>query len=142
VLRADTLLFHQGQLKGESDMNWFLVALGKFATFSGRSRRKEYWYFTLVYLIAEVVLAVIDMATGLYSESTGIGVLSGIFALAMLLPSLSVTVRRLHDTGRSAWWLLIGLIPLLGAIVLLVFMMLDGESGSNRFGENPKAVTA
>ena len=123
-------------------MNWFLGALGKFATFSGRSRRKEYWYFTLVYLIIEVVLAVIDMATGLFSQSTGIGVLSGIFALAMILPSLSVTVRRLHDTGRSGWWLLIGLIPLLGAIVLLVFMILDGEPGSNRFGDNPKAATA
>ncbi len=123
-------------------MNWFLEALGKFATFSGRSRRKEYWYFTLVYVIAEIVLAVVDMATGLYSQSTGIGVLSGIFALAMILPSLSVTVRRLHDTGRSAWWLLIVLIPLLGAIVLLVFMILDGEPGSNRFGANPKAAAA
>jgi len=123
-------------------MNWFLGALGKFATFSGRSRRKEYWYFTLVYLIIEVVLAVIDMATGLFSQSTGIGVLSGIFALAMILPSLSVSVRRLHDTGRSGWWLLIGLIPLLGAIVLLVFMILDSEPGSNRFGDNPKAATA
>ncbi len=123
-------------------MNWFLEALRKFATFSGRSRRSEYWYFTLVYLIAAIILSVLDIATGLYDKSTGIGVLSAIFAIAMILPSLSVSVRRLHDTNRSGWWLLIALVPLLGAIVLLIFMVLDSEAGANRFGPNPKAAAA
>ena len=123
-------------------MNWFFEALRKFAKFSGRSRRSEYWYFTLVYLILAIILSVLDMATGLYDESIGIGVLSAIFAIAMILPSLSVSVRRLHDTNRSGWWLLIALVPLLGAIVLLIFMVLDSEAGANRFGPNPKAAAA
>ena len=123
-------------------MHWFLEVLRKYATFSDRARRSEYWYFTLVYLVAAVILSVIDVATGLYSQSTGIGLLSGIFAIAMILPSLAVTVRRLHDTDRSGWWLLIALIPLLGAIVLLVFMVLDSDAGSNRFGPNPKVAAA
>jgi uncharacterized membrane protein YhaH (DUF805 family) len=132
----------QAQLKGESDMNWYLEALRKFATFSGRARRSEYWYFTLFNLIIEIVLAVIDMATGLYSQGTGVGVLSGIFGIAMILPSIAVGIRRLHDTNRSGWWLLIGVIPLLGAIVLLIFMVLDSDAGENRFGPNPKSATA
>jgi uncharacterized membrane protein YhaH (DUF805 family) len=70
----------------------------------------------------------------------GIGMFTGIFALASLIPSLSVSVRRLHDTGRSGWWLLIGLIPLVGVIILLVFFAQDSEAGANRFGANPKAA--
>jgi uncharacterized membrane protein YhaH (DUF805 family) len=76
----------------------------------------------------------------LLNATTGIGILGGLFALAMLIPSISVGVRRLHDTDRSGWWLLLGLIPVIGAIVLIVFYLLDSQPGENRFGPNPKAV--
>ena len=122
-------------------MNWFITALKKYATFSGRSQRSEYWYFLLFYLIIYLVLAVVDGITGSFSAKSGIGLLTGIFSLAMLLPGLSVAVRRLHDTGRSGWWIFIGLIPLIGGIVLIVFLVQDSEAGANRFGGNPKTAT-
>lgn len=119
-------------------MNWYLQALRKYATFSGRARRREFWFFALFNALIALALAAVDVTTGLYDEETGIGLLYGLYTLAVLLPSIAVTVRRLHDTGRSGWWYLIVLIPLLGAIVLLVFMLLDGERGANRFGPDPK----
>jgi uncharacterized membrane protein YhaH (DUF805 family) len=123
-------------------MNWFMTAVKKYATFSGRSQRSEYWYFLLFYMIIYIVLAVVDGITGSFSAKSGVGLLTGIFSLAMLLPSLAVTVRRLHDTDRSGWWILIGLIPLIGRIVLLLFLVHDSGTGANRFGENPKAATS
>lgn len=123
-------------------MNWFLMALKKYATFSGRSRRSEYWYYVLFYLIIAIVLALIDRSAGTLMGDRGVGVLGGIFALAMLLPSLAVGARRLHDTGRTGWWQLIALIPLIGAIVLLVFYVQDSHPGSNQYGPNPKEVAA
>jgi len=122
-------------------VNWFITAVKKYATFSGRSQRSEYWYFLLFYLIIYVVLAIIDGVTGSYSMQAGIGLLTGILSLALFLPSLAVTVRRLHDTDRSGWWILIGLIPLIGGIILIVFLAQDSTAGANRFGENPKAAT-
>ena len=122
-------------------MNWFVTALKSYAVFSGRSRRSEYWYFGLFYLIFYVAAAVVDVMIGSFERTSGIGVCTAIVALALLIPSISVTVRRLHDTGRSGWWLLIGFIPLVGWIILLVFMCQDGEPGANRFGANPKAVS-
>ena len=121
-------------------MNWVLEPLKKYAVFEGRARRKEYWYFALFYLLAMIATTIVDMMTGMYSQTLEIGVLSGILVLAIFMPSLSVTVRRLHDTDRSGWWVLIGLIPIIGAIVLLVFMALDSQPGANRFGPNPKGV--
>ncbi len=121
-------------------MNWFVFALKKYADFSGRARRSEYWYFVLFYILIYIGLTIIDVVTGAFSDSLGLGLLTGIFSLAMLIPSISVTVRRLHDTDRSGWWLLIGLIPLIGAIVLLVFCVQDSQSSENRFGFNPKAA--
>ncbi len=122
-------------------MNWYLIALKKFAVFSGRSRRKEYWYFILFYIIISVVLVFIDDMTGTFDAETGLGVFSGVFALAMLIPSLAVSVRRLHDTDRSGWWLLISFIPLIGALVLLFFMVGDSKPGENQYGSNPKDST-
>lgn len=121
-------------------MNWFITALKKYAVFSGRSRRSEYWYFILFYLIIYIVLAFIDRVTGTFNAESGAGLLTGIFALALLIPSIAVSVRRLHDTDRSGWWLLIGFIPLIGAIVLIVFFVQDSGAGTNRFGPNPKAA--
>jgi len=121
-------------------MQWFMTALQKWADFSGRARRREYWFFVLIYVVIYIVLTVVDMMVGLLNAATGIGILGGLFALAMLIPSISVGVRRLHDTDRSGWWLLIALIPVIGALVLLVFYLLDSQPGDNRFGPNPKAA--
>ena len=112
--------------------------LKKYAVFSGRARRKEYWFFVLFNLIISVVLMVIDSATGTYDEAVGVGILGGIYLFAVLIPSIAVAVRRLHDTDRSAWWILVGIIPLIGIIVLIVFMCLDGNPEENEYGANPK----
>ena len=124
-------------------MNWFLVAVKqKYADFTGRATRSEYWYFVLFYLLLSAGLMIVDALLGWFNSELGIGVLSGIYTLALMIPSLSVTVRRLHDTGRSAWWLLVGLIPIVGGIVLLVFFVQDSQDAVNRFGTNPKTVLA
>ena len=117
-------------------MNWFVDVIKKYAVFTGRARRKEYWMFVLFYLLIYIGLFVIEMLVG----SPGILVL--IFALGLLVPSLAVTIRRLHDTNRSGWWFLIAFVPLVGGIVLLVFMCLEGTSGSNQYGADPKAGLA
>jgi uncharacterized membrane protein YhaH (DUF805 family) len=88
------------------------------------------------------VLAGIDALLGTFSSSSSIGLLSGIYGLVVIIPSLAVTVRRLHDIDRSGWWIFINLIPLIGAIVLLVFAVSEGTPGNNRYGPNPKGVTA
>jgi uncharacterized membrane protein YhaH (DUF805 family) len=119
-------------------MSWFLAALRKYATFSGRAQRSEYWFFFLFYLLIVFGLALVDAMLGTTGDGEGLGLLSGLFVLAMLLPSLAVGVRRLHDIGRSGWWLLVSFIPLIGAIVLLVFALRDGDAGDNAYGPNPK----
>lgn len=121
-------------------MSWYLEVLKKYAVFSGRARRKEYWYFALFNAIFAIVLGLVDSVTGLFDFETGLGLLSGLYSLAVLIPSLSVAVRRLHDTGRSGWWLLIALIPFIGALVLLVFMLFDSDPNDNEYGPNPKSV--
>lgn len=121
-------------------MNWYLQALKKYAVFEGRARRKEYWFFVLFNVLALVALGMLDVLLGTYSEETEVGLFSGLYALAVLIPSLAVTVRRLHDTNRSGWWVLIHFIPIIGAIVMLVFTVLDSQPGANRFGPNPKGV--
>ena len=123
-------------------MNWYLEVLKKSAVFSGRARRKEYWFFVLFNIIISIVLAVIDGVTGSFSPEAGMGLLGGIYTLAVLIPGIAVSVRRLHDTERSGWWLLIALVPLIGAIVLLVFMVQDSKPGQNQYGANPKEATA
>lgn len=123
-------------------MNWYLEVLKKYAVFSGRARRKEYWFFVLFNIIISIVLAVIDGVTGSFSPEAGMGLLGGIYTLVVLIPGIAVSVRRLHDTERSGWWLLIALVPLIGAIVLLVFMVQDSKPGQNQYGANPKEATA
>ena len=118
-------------------MKWFIAALKKYAVFSGRARRSEYWYFGLFYVLIYIALAVID---GVMNAASNFSLLSGIFALAMLIPSLAVTVRRLHDTDRSGWWVLIGLVPVVGFIALIAFAIQDSQTGENRFGVSPKAA--
>ena len=123
-------------------MNWYLEVLKKYAVFNGRARRKEYWLFFLFNIIISIVLGVIDGITGTSSVPGGIGMLGGLYLLALLIPALAVAVRRLHDTGRSGWWLLIGFVPIIGAIVIIVFLVQDGAPGENQYGKSPKQVTA
>ena len=122
-------------------MNWYLQALKKYAVFSGRSRRKEYWFFVLFYVLISIGLGIIDVMLGLQTAK-GMGILGAIYALALLVPSLSVTVRRLHDTGRTGWWILIVFVPVIGWLVLLVFMFLDSQPGDNAYGPSPKGAAA
>ncbi|HDQ44610.1 MAG TPA: DUF805 domain-containing protein [bacterium] len=121
-------------------MNWYIGVLKKYTVFTGRARRKEYWMFFLFNFIISFVLSYVDRAAGLAGTAMGgVGVLGGLYALFILIPGIAVSVRRLHDTDRSGWWLLIAFIPVAGAIVLLVFMVLEGQKGNNRYGPNPKA---
>ena len=104
-----------------------------YVGFSGRASRSEFWYWVLFSVLVSIALSIIDLAV-LSGKTT---VLSSIWSLATLLPSLAVGVRRLHDTDRSGWWWLISFIPLVGIIVLIVFWCLEGTPGSNRFGADP-----
>ncbi len=133
---------HQGQHEKEKHMNWYLEVLKKYAVFNGRARRKEYWYFALFNIIISIALAVIDGITGSFSAKAGMGLLGGLYTLVILIPGMAVSVRRLHDTDRNGWWLLIALIPLIGAFVFLVFMVQDGKPGENQYGSNPKGAIA
>jgi uncharacterized membrane protein YhaH (DUF805 family) len=123
-------------------MNWYLQVLKKYAEFGGRSRRKEYWFFVLFSTLISILLISIDSATGTLRSPAGLGLLSGIYSLAVLIPSLAVSVRRLHDTSRTGWWLLLGIVPLIGPIVLLVFFVSDGNPDDNEYGPNPKLTSA
>ncbi|MGF1688100.1 DUF805 domain-containing protein [Photobacterium japonica] len=111
-------------------MEHFIGALKKYADFTGRARRTEYWMFILIYLIINVVLSAL-----------GLEVASFILGLALLIPSTSIAARRLHDTGRSGWWQLIALIPIIGVLVLIYFLAQDSHD-TNEYGENPKAVVS
>ena len=119
-------------------MNWYLKCWQQFADFSGRARRKEYWMFTL---FNAIVAFVISLILGIIVRLTGIlalSYLSYIYTLAVLVPSLAVCVRRLHDVGKSGWMYLIGLIPIVGWIWLIVLFCTDSQKGSNQWGNNPK----
>ena len=126
-------------------MSWFVSAVKKYAVFSGRARRKEFWFFYLFYLIFSLAAIIVDSVLGTeYSvaETASIGLFSSVYVIAMMLPTFAVLARRLHDIGRSGWWILIGLIPIIGAIVLLIFTVRDSQEGENRFGPNPKEAAA
>lgn len=109
------------------------ACFSKYVTFSGRARRAEYWWFILATVLVSIVLGIIDAVIG-FGE---FGLLSNIWSLAVFLPSLAAGARRLHDTDRSVWWLLIMLLPLIGVIVLIVFFAQKGTDGPNRFGPDP-----
>ena len=121
-------------------MSWYLKGLSNYAVFSGRAQRMEYWMFGLFYFIFAIVLVVIEIILGIGGE--GGGLLSGLYFLAMLIPTFAVFFRRLHDTDHSGWWFLMGLVPVIGVIILLIFMVQDSDAGQNQYGPNPKATTA
>ena len=107
-------------------MEYFIDALKQFANFSGRATRQQYWMFILIYIIISVLLSIVDGLMGSV-------ILSGILTLVMFIPSISIAARRLHDTGRSGWWQLLVLIPLIGAIVVIVFLC-QASQGENEYG--------
>lgn len=120
-------------------MDWMMMPLQRYADFSGRSRRKEYWMFVLGVLIAFIVLGLVEGLLGMSGMVGGAyGPLTLILVLAIIIPGIAVQVRRFHDQDKSGWFVLLGLIPLVGGIVVLVFMCLDGTKGDNRFGPDPK----
>lgn len=114
-------------------MEWYLAPFKKYAQFSGRARRKEYWTFAL---INSAIAGILNMLS--LNVSSVFGILGGVFALAIFIPSLAVAVRRLHDIGKTGTWYLIVLVPIVGWIMLFVFMLRDSNFGDNQFGPNPK----
>ena len=118
-------------------MDYFLHVLKNYAVFRGRARRREYWMFSLFYFLFGIAAFVIDYVLGFTQD--GSGVISSIFSLALLVPSLAVSVRRLHDVNKSGWFMLIGLVPLVGVIWLLVLDCTEGTAGPNEYGPDPKA---
>lgn len=119
-------------------MDWYLKCWQHYFDFSGRARRKEYWMFFLFNLIFSFVFGFLDGFFGWVEPEIGLGLLGGIYSIAVLIPGLSVSVRRLHDIGKSGWNYFIILIPFVGAIIFLVWLCKEGESGSNAWGEDPK----
>ena len=116
-----------------------------YSKFKGRSRRSEYWWIQLFLVLTNLAVAGIDLVlmngdVERFIANGGGGIVGLIWILVTIVPALAVLVRRLHDTGKSGWWVLIGFVPLVGGIVLLVFTVLDSDAGGNKFGESPKAL--
>ncbi|AOW20969.1 DUF805 domain-containing protein [Urechidicola croceus] len=124
-------------------MNWYLKVLKQYSDFSGRARRKEYWMFTLFLMIFAIGAMILDNLLGftfdMQGQSLGYGYVYLLYVLFALVPGLAVSVRRLHDVGKSGWMVLIGLIPFIGGIWLLVLFVTDSEEGTNNWGPNPKS---
>lgn len=119
-------------------MNWYIKVLKNYANFEGRARRKEYWMFYLFNFLAVIIIGFLaGIISGILKTNFGIPVFC-IYYLAIILPSLAVAVRRLHDIGKSGWWLFISLIPIVGSIILLVWLCIEGTPGQNQYGPNPK----
>ena len=122
-------------------MNYYIDCLTKkYACFSGRARRQEYWLFFLFNLIASIIINVIG---GVLAGATGVeafAYLGAIYSLALLIPGFAVFCRRMHDTGRSGWWWLLAIIQFIGCLVLIVFCCLDSQPGDNQYGPNPKGL--
>ncbi len=112
-------------------MNWYLKVLQNYATFSGRARRKEYWMFILFNFIISIVFTFIDMQVGTYDMRSGYGLISTIYSLVVLVPSIAVAVRRMHDVGKSGWFILI-------PIYNFILAVTDGDKGANEYGPDPK----
>ena len=119
-------------------MKWYLKVLNQYADFSGRARRMEYWMFVLFNVIFAFVATVIDNILGTAVEGVGYGMVYALYFLAMFVPGLAVTVRRLHDVGKSGWMYFVIFIPVIGVIWFLVLMFTDGDSGTNEYGPSPK----
>ena len=118
--------------------NHYTNCFKNYAKFTGRARRMEYWSFILFNFIFAIVALILDIVLGIASPEIGYGPIYGIYALAALIPGIAVLVRRLHDVGRSGWYYFVIFIPLIGAILLLVWLFSDSKPGTNKWGPNPK----
>ncbi|USD51642.1 DUF805 domain-containing protein [Vibrio sp. SCSIO 43153] len=118
--------------------DWYYKVILNYTNFNGRARRQEYWYFTLVNVLVNLVMGIIDRVIGSVMQMDNFGFFGVIYALFIMIPSIAVTVRRLHDSGRTGWWALIAFVPVIGILVLLYFLIQDSEEGSNQYGANPK----
>ena len=124
-------------------MHWYLRVLRQYAVFNGRAHRREYWLFfrfNVLVLIALILIVNILLILEIESASRVSAGLFILYWLATITPYLAVTVRRLHDTGRSGWWLLIAVVPLIGGVVLLILLLFASESGQNKYGPDPNAT--
>lgn len=119
-------------------MNWYLMVLKKYAVVEGRSRRKEYWYFVFFNFIIMLVLGFLDYFLFPPLPEQRFGILLMLYSLAVFVPAITVQIRRLHDIGKTGWWLLLSLLPIIGTIILLVLYCTDSEPGTNQYGRNPK----
>lgn len=120
-------------------IEWYKkVVLQNYANFNGRARRSEYWYYTLMNIIIAIVAMILDKALGINFDPLPYGPLYAFYGLAVFLPGLAVAVRRLHDVNKSGWFILIALIPIIGAIWLLVLFCTEGDKGQNQYGADPK----
>jgi uncharacterized membrane protein YhaH (DUF805 family) len=119
-------------------MDWYMKVIRNYAGFSGRARRKEFWMFVLFNFLFAIGALILDNVLGLTMKPMPYGAIYLLYTLAVLLPSLAVAVRRLHDLGKSGWMLFISLIPVAGAIWLLVLYLTDGTRGTNKYGPDPK----
>lgn len=120
-------------------MNWYFAALNKYADFSGRARRREYWIFSIVNVVLIIAAVIIDNVIGTIILDGPFGFLSAAIFIATIIPGLAVTVRRLHDSGKSGWYYFVSFIPYVGGILMLVMMLLDSEPNQNQYGLDPKA---
>ena len=121
-------------------MKYFLYCLQHYADFNGRARRSEYWYYTLFNFLIYIACVVLALLLAIATDTPGFIALAYLWGLATLLPTIAVCVRRLHDTGKSGWFYLTVFIPLVGGILMLVWMCIDSEIGHNGYGPNPKGV--
>lgn len=123
-------------------MDWFIYALQRFRDFDGRSRRKEFWNYILFYLLMSIGATFLDNIFGFSDVGDNVGPIHSLFVFIMLIPSIAVSVRRLHDVNKSGWFLLVGFIPIIGFIWLLIYYLRPGDYGPNRFGPDPKEEMA
>ncbi|MGF1713175.1 DUF805 domain-containing protein [Vibrio kagoshimensis] len=119
-------------------MEYFISTIKQYAVFKGRARRKEFWYFYLISLVISFALAFLDNQMGTFNPELGGGLLGGVYGIFIFLPSLSLTVRRIHDTSHSGYWAFILLIPIIGVLAILFFALMDSKPGSNEYGISPK----
>ena len=118
-------------------VDWAKRPLQKYAEFTGRASRPEYWWFVLAQIVVMLVAMFLDSMLGTDFGGTGYGLIYLVVALGLLVPAIAVGIRRLHDTDRSGWWLLIALIPFIGVIILIVFLASEGNKGDNQYGAPP-----
>lgn len=118
-------------------MNWYFKVIKNYAVFNGRARRMEYWMFVLFNIIISLILAIFGQSLFKNGNIAEPQLLNNIYSLIILLPTIAVSVRRLHDLDKSGWWFLLFLIPIIGTILMVFFFVQQGTSGRNRFGEDP-----